>query len=190
MSSQLATTQEVEYEDEPLSPVDGIGEFASPRQNVMFESLDKATHEPLSSRISSKPYGLRIASSAHDFVQGFITSTAMGWRYTHHPTQTFFPICVLGTYSCTLVVLCGQGKVNTCVVIGLTNSLGSIIPCLAMRNVAASIAGSSTLRAKVLLCRFFIYFCSSHFTDRYSELGERSRNRWIYGGRLHSVSDK
>jgi len=47
-------TFQVHEEDEPMSPIDGLGEVISPRQNVMFESLSKGNHEPLPSRISSE----------------------------------------------------------------------------------------------------------------------------------------
>lgn len=40
-------------DEEPLdSPVDdGLGEFASPRQNILFESTSKGSYEALPSRI-------------------------------------------------------------------------------------------------------------------------------------------
>jgi hypothetical protein len=37
----------------PTSPVDSFGWLISPRQNVMFESVDKGTYGRLPSRISS-----------------------------------------------------------------------------------------------------------------------------------------
>lgn len=44
-----------DQEDESL-PLDGLGEFSSPRQNVMFEAVTKGTHEPLPSRINRELY--------------------------------------------------------------------------------------------------------------------------------------
>ena len=37
----------------PASPVDSLGGVISPRQNVMFESVNKGTYERLPSRINS-----------------------------------------------------------------------------------------------------------------------------------------
>ncbi|KAJ3510382.1 hypothetical protein NLJ89_g4703 [Agrocybe chaxingu] len=58
---------QVREEEEPTSPIDGLGEVISPRQNVMFESLTKGTHEPLPSRISRlyyiNGYGMEIHPS-------------------------------------------------------------------------------------------------------------------------------
>ncbi|KAF4623230.1 hypothetical protein D9613_001997 [Agrocybe pediades] len=107
-----------EDEDEPLSPVDGIGEFGSPKQNVMFDSLDKATHEALPSRIKRLYYINGYGMEIHPSPNGEFLSNLRSREIL--------------VYSC--------GSLWT-----------SIIPCLALRNVAASIAGSSTLRAKVLL---------------------------------------
>lgn len=44
-------------------------------------------------------------------------------------------------------------KNNKCVL----NVEGSIIPCLSLRGVAASIARSRSLRAKILLCKHLIH---------------------------------
>ena len=46
-----------DQEDESISsdPVDGLGEFNSPR-NIMFEAVTKGTHEPLPSRINRESY--------------------------------------------------------------------------------------------------------------------------------------
>ncbi|CAA7271408.1 unnamed protein product [Cyclocybe aegerita] len=58
---------QVGEEEEPTSPIDGLGEVIAPRQNVMFESLAKGTHEPLPSRISRlyyiNGYGMEIHPS-------------------------------------------------------------------------------------------------------------------------------
>ena len=37
----------------PASPVDSLGGVISPRQNVMFESVNKETYERLPSRVNS-----------------------------------------------------------------------------------------------------------------------------------------
>ena len=40
-------------DEDVSSPIDGLGEIFTPRQNVMFGSLGKAAQEPLPSRIVS-----------------------------------------------------------------------------------------------------------------------------------------
>ena len=50
----VSTDLAFQLREAPISPVDGLGEFISPPQNVMFESLSKGTHEPLPSPISSE----------------------------------------------------------------------------------------------------------------------------------------
>lgn len=45
---------EIPDEEAPISPVDGLGEFTSPRQNMLFESVSKGSYEPLPSRIQRK----------------------------------------------------------------------------------------------------------------------------------------
>ncbi|KAF8060950.1 hypothetical protein FPV67DRAFT_314882 [Lyophyllum atratum] len=53
--------------EDPYSPVDGMGEFISQRQNMLFESESKAHYEPLGSRISRlfyiNAYGIEIHPS-------------------------------------------------------------------------------------------------------------------------------
>ena len=40
-------------DEAPASPVDSLGGVISPRQNIMFESVNKGTYERLPSRINS-----------------------------------------------------------------------------------------------------------------------------------------
>ncbi|GLB36594.1 putative uncharacterised protein family UPF0052 [Lyophyllum shimeji] len=108
-------------ESDPLSPVDGMGEFIAQRQNMMFESASKADFEPLGSRISRlfyiNAYGIEIHPSPNqDYLSALASKDVL-------------------VYSC--------GSLWT-----------SIIPCLALRGVAAGIARSSSLRAKILLLNF------------------------------------
>jgi hypothetical protein len=49
---------------------------------------------------------------------------------------------------------------NRVICIQIIDTFNSIIPCLALRGVAASIARSRSLRAKVLLCEFHPFFTS------------------------------
>jgi len=110
-------------ESDPYSPVDGMGEFISQRQNIMFESASKVDYEPLGSRISRlfyiNAYGIEIHPS---------------------PNQDYLSALELKD---VLVYSCGS-------------LWTSIIPCLALRGVAAGIARSSSLRAKILLCVSFM----------------------------------
>ncbi|KAF5312620.1 hypothetical protein D9619_003063 [Psilocybe cf. subviscida] len=67
-----------DQEDEESSPVDGLGEFSSPRQNVMFEAVTKGTHEPLPSRINRlyyiNAYGMEVRPSPNgDFLANLDT---------------------------------------------------------------------------------------------------------------------
>jgi hypothetical protein len=48
------TDRSSQLREATISPVDGLGEFISPPQNNMFESLSKGAHERLPSRISSE----------------------------------------------------------------------------------------------------------------------------------------
>ncbi|KAF8912880.1 hypothetical protein CPB84DRAFT_1811880 [Gymnopilus junonius] len=107
-------------EEVPSSLIDGIGEYriVSPRQNVMFESLSKGTHEPLPSRISRlyyiNGYGMEIHPSPNaEFLSNLASRDML-------------------VYSC--------GSLWT-----------SVMPCLALKGVAGSIARSLALKAKVLL---------------------------------------
>jgi hypothetical protein len=42
-----------DVDEVPASPVDSLGGVISPRQNVMFESVNKGTYEHLPSRVNS-----------------------------------------------------------------------------------------------------------------------------------------
>uniref|UniRef100_A0A8H7Y5S9 Uncharacterized protein n=1 Tax=Psilocybe cubensis TaxID=181762 RepID=A0A8H7Y5S9_PSICU len=104
--------------DDDAPAPDGIGEYVSPKQNVMFESIGKDKYEPLPSRISRlyyiNGYGMEIHPSPNpDFLANIASRDIL-------------------VYSC--------GSLWT-----------SIIPCLAMKGVALSIAKSPSIRAKVLL---------------------------------------
>ncbi|KAH0590185.1 hypothetical protein H2248_000358 [Termitomyces sp. 'cryptogamus'] len=121
--------------EDVMSPLDGMGEFISRRQNVMFESTSKADYEPLGSRIARlfyiNAYGIEI-----------------------HPSPNQEYISALSSKE-VLVYSCGslwtrhvRGKST---MRKLTQDLHSIIPCLALRGVASGIARSSSLRAKILV---------------------------------------
>lgn len=104
--------------DDPLSPIEGLGERISQKQNVMFEHGAKAHFESLVSPIARlfyiNAYGMEIHPAPNpDYLANLDEREVL-------------------IYSC--------GSLWT-----------SIIPCLALRGVAASIARSSKLRAKILL---------------------------------------
>ncbi|TFK40941.1 hypothetical protein BDQ12DRAFT_600212 [Crucibulum laeve] len=104
--------------EDAMSPTDGMGEFISQPQNVMFASTSKGEYESLSSRISRlfyiNAYGIEIHPSPNpEYISNLSSRDIL-------------------LYSC--------GSLWT-----------SIIPCLALRGVAAGIARSPSLRAKVLL---------------------------------------
>lgn len=82
----------------------------------------------------------------------------------------------------------GRGELRTAILSCYLTSYDSIIPCLALRGVAAGIARSSSLRAKILLRELLIPFAETEFTPAPSEYEERPRDRWLHGSRLHSVS--
>jgi len=74
----MPTGPSFQLRETPLSPVDGLGEFISPPQNNMFESLSKGTHEPLPSRISRlyyiNGYGMEIHPAPNgDFLSNLAT---------------------------------------------------------------------------------------------------------------------
>ncbi|KAF5355617.1 hypothetical protein D9756_003957 [Leucocoprinus leucothites] len=107
--------------DDPLSPIEGLGERISQKQNVMFEHGAKAHFESLVSPIARlfyiNAYGMEIHPAPNpDYLANLDEREVL-------------------IYSC--------GSLWT-----------SIIPCLALRGVAASIARSSKLRAKILLCEY------------------------------------
>ncbi|PPQ67393.1 hypothetical protein CVT25_005972 [Psilocybe cyanescens] len=72
ISHPMVSTEPVNFQtpDDDSPAPDGIGEYVSPRQNVMFESVAKETHEPLPSRIST--YGLGGANTTYP-ISAFIT---------------------------------------------------------------------------------------------------------------------
>ncbi|KXN89817.1 hypothetical protein AN958_04821 [Leucoagaricus sp. SymC.cos] len=104
--------------NDPLSPIEGLGESIAHRHNVMFEQEAKAEYESLPSPIRRlfyiNAYGMEI-----------------------HPSPNPDYLANLGEQK-VLIYSCGS-------------LWTSIIPCLALRGVAASIARSSKLRAKILL---------------------------------------
>ncbi|KAG6837225.1 hypothetical protein H0H93_013093 [Arthromyces matolae] len=67
-----------------MSPVDGMGEFISQRQNMMFESSSKAEYESLGSRISSTFKWLEDCQTFNYFMEGLFYLNAYGIEI--HPT--------------------------------------------------------------------------------------------------------
>ncbi|KAG6854074.1 hypothetical protein C0991_010821 [Blastosporella zonata] len=77
-----------------MSPVDGMGEFISQRQNMMFESTSKSEYEPLGSRISSA-----FGSSAHDHAMSrTLNGTYQTQSYGLGNANTTYPISAFLTH--------------------------------------------------------------------------------------------
>lgn len=116
---------------DPYSPVDGMGEVISQRQNMMFGQESKGEYEALGSPISRlyyiNAYGIEIHPAPNpDYLSSLASKDVL-------------------VYSC--------GSLWT-----------SIVPCLALRGVAAGIARSPSLRAKILL----LSWKNDRETDGYS----------------------
>ncbi|KAG6857669.1 hypothetical protein H0H87_010238 [Tephrocybe sp. NHM501043] len=140
-----------------MSPVDGMGECISQRQNMMFESTSKSEYESLGSRISSTFTSSDNAQCVKRLRKGLFYINAYGIEI--HPSSNPEYLSALSSKE-VLVYSCGSLWTRCDDFPGLDESLGSprstinldsIIPCLALRGVAAGIARSSTLRAKILL---------------------------------------
>lgn len=145
-------------DEEPLESVvdDGLGEFASPRQNILFESASKGSYEALPSRIQ------RLWCSLY-FSLNLLTDVEMrtglyyinGYGMEIHPSPNKEFLSNLSTRN-VLVYSCGSLWTRSVYVhplhILMAHVMYSIIPCLALKGVAEKIARSHSLRAKVLLC--------------------------------------
>ncbi|KAJ7102528.1 UPF0052-domain-containing protein [Mycena belliarum] len=133
----------------PASPDDGMGETIAQRRNVLFEQQAKGAYTPLGARISRlfymNAYGFEIhpapnaaylaALAAHDVL---VYSCGSLWTRCAFSAAFLLPASSLCAFA---------AEVPT---------TRSIIPCLALKGVAAAIARSRSLRAKVLLRAWLI----------------------------------
>ncbi|KAJ7226097.1 UPF0052-domain-containing protein [Mycena pura] len=124
-------------------PVDGMGEAFAQRRNVLFEQQSKDAYQTLSARIS--------LWLIHSSRAGMYYMNAYGFEI--HPSPNPEYLAALATND-MLVYSCGSlwTRWEDLNLLGATDAYArSIIPCLALHGVAAAIARSRSLRAKVLL---------------------------------------
>jgi len=77
------------------SPIDGMGEVISQRQNVMFEQEFKDEYEALESPISRRFQGPAEHYPSHYFIQGCTTSTRTELRSIPRRTLIFYHLLLL-----------------------------------------------------------------------------------------------
>ena len=146
----------------PSSPVDEAVEGQSNfdnddimPQNLTFNKSNEGKEDPLESRISRKHYarGLHKRNLIKPIpVQDCIISMHTATKSIRIQTLTFYPNARRGVSSCIHAVRYGLGRFfllfsNPKAALKVL----SIIPCLALKGVASAIAGSKTLKAKVIL---------------------------------------
>ena len=126
-------------------------------QNLTFNKSNEGKEDPLESRISRKHYarGLHKRNLIKPIpVQDCIISMHMATKSIRIQTLTFYPNARRGPSSCIHAVRYGLGKFFFSLLLVNPRAVlkdFSIIPCLALKGVASAIAGSKTLKAKVIL---------------------------------------
>ncbi|KAI1790455.1 hypothetical protein LXA43DRAFT_505430 [Ganoderma leucocontextum] len=126
----------VSLEEDPASPIDPLGGTLPRSRNVLFEAEGKNHYEPLNARITRlfyiNAYGNEIHPSPNpDYLTSMsrynVLLYSCGSLWTRLVVRSYAPHCASPGSDC------------------------SIIPCLALKGVANAIAGSRSLKAKVLL---------------------------------------
>lgn len=142
------------------SPIDGMGETISQRNNVMYDRQSKDEYRPLPARITR---ACRMSLQMEVII--LVTSNKIIWDRTvlyqrvraRNPsvTQPGLYLELVFTFGVSVFVWVLMDQVGSSLFLAkyMNNPSNkySIIPCLAIRGVATAIARSRSLRAKVLL---------------------------------------